>query len=862
MSVLRSSYVLCGRGMVVSFLMMVIACAASSAQSDARSELAISTTNTNRFVAVHGQQAVLMGYPQEGLEVWGYPLQILDKYRIGFSAEGTTTEADGRPLLRRLIYAPGSVTRIYVGPDFVVRETLFVPLDRPAAIIRYQVEAARPVDIVVHFTPVLNLMWPGALGGQSTEWKDASSSYVLAEYTRDLSAVVGSPETIAHDSTVNSTFNNGSQFSFTVRPTAAAGSSVAEAIVVAAMQPFDQRNSSSTVRELAGSLMRLEQDASKHYELFEEKAMRIETPDAEVNSAIAWSEISLEQSWVCNPQLGCGMIAGYGPSRAGRRPQYDWFFGGDGLVATNAFIASGRLERAREELEFILKYQDAKTGMVWHELSQSAGYIDWSKYPYMFVHVDITFDFLATVARYVQSSGDTQFARDHWSSIAKAYAYCHALIHEDHLPHIPAGKEGGDEQNRPADDMALSTSWVVAAKAYAQLAKGMGIADEAANAERESQLAREAVATHYWNAKEDFWLDGHTASGSPIFTRRSGFGEALAENIFSATQREAVLDQIASSKFQTDWGTRGAAVGTTNYDPWSYTTASTSALQSASTAATFWQADRPLIAEGIWRAIVPLNMLDAPGHLHEVLAGNVYAPGTESVPEQTWSSAGFLDATVKGMLGLSVNGIRDTVTFRPHLPAQWSGVSIENITLPHSRLALTLHQQIDGLQLDILNNGESTAISFEPQIPLGARILSARCDGRNVKSTVQANAEDEHAMLSVEARPGTTSCSVQIEGGVSVIVPQTDPELGNASVGMKITHLELKADRLLLDADAIATRKNIFEVQTPWTLSNVEGGVVHLLSPHLYEVQVDRTKEVRASDSYQSVHLEMTFAHQ
>ena len=39
----------------------------------------------------------------------------------------------------------------------------------------------------------------------------------------------------------------------------------------------------------------------------------------------------------------------------------------DGLVAT------GEYERARAELEFILKYQDRKTGMIWHELSQSAG---------------------------------------------------------------------------------------------------------------------------------------------------------------------------------------------------------------------------------------------------------------------------------------------------------------------------------------------------------------------------------------------------------------------------------------------------------------------------------------------------------
>ena len=46
--------------------------------------------------------------------------------------------------------------------------------------------------------------------------------------------------------------------------------------------------------------------------------------------------------------------------------------------------------------------------MIWHELSQSADPADWAtRYPYMFVHVDITFHYLTVVERYVSASGDT-----------------------------------------------------------------------------------------------------------------------------------------------------------------------------------------------------------------------------------------------------------------------------------------------------------------------------------------------------------------------------------------------------------------------------------------------------------------------
>jgi glycogen debranching enzyme len=38
------------------------------------------------------------------------------------------------------------------------------------------------------------------------------------------------------------------------------------------------------------------------------------------------------------------------------------------MVAVSALLAAGQYERAREELEFILKFQDRKNGMIWHEL--------------------------------------------------------------------------------------------------------------------------------------------------------------------------------------------------------------------------------------------------------------------------------------------------------------------------------------------------------------------------------------------------------------------------------------------------------------------------------------------------------------
>jgi glycogen debranching enzyme len=175
-------------------------------------------------------------------------------------------------------------------------------------------------------------------------------------------------------------------------------------VVVARNSPGS--NPEALIKSLLSTETRLETEARSHYEQLLASTLRIETPDQAVNQQLAWAQIALDQAWVCNEVLGCGLVAGYGPSRNARRPQYAWFFAGDALIAVEALVSSGDYERAQQALAFIAKYQDARTGMIWHEISQSADPADWAtRYPYMFVHVDITFQYLTAVERYVSAAG-------------------------------------------------------------------------------------------------------------------------------------------------------------------------------------------------------------------------------------------------------------------------------------------------------------------------------------------------------------------------------------------------------------------------------------------------------------------------
>jgi glycogen debranching enzyme len=812
---------------------------------DAPASRSFQTTSVGpeRFISVHGRRALVMGYAASGLEVWAYPLQIVRGYQLGFRSQGTATEIDAATLLRRITYEPEAITRTYIGPGFIVQERLFVPLDEAAVLFTYTVESRHSVDLVIHFTPILDLMWPASVGGQSTRWDSAGSSYLISEATHRYSAFIGSPDVLSHDEVLNSAQPGalGNRLAFAVRAGGDAKRSVT--VFVAGNEPGASGPASgATMKRLQGSQRDFEAEASLHYAHLAADALRIETPDREVNQQLAWAQIALDQAWVCNPVLGCGLVAGYGPSRDARRPQYAWFFAGDALIAIDALLNTDEYDRARDALAFIAKYQDAGTGMIWHELAQSADPANWAtKYPYMFVHVDITFHYLTTVERYVAASGDTQFLEEHWNGLEAAYRYCGSLLSaEDGLPRIPSAKEGGNEQDKLTDDLDLSASWVAASAAFARLARLTGHAPEAEEAMRVSERARNATARRYWDDQRHSWIDGYNQSGHAVVRRSDDGIRLVADRILDQPRSNAVLDQLASSDFETDWGTRGVAASSGQFDPGSYASGSVSAPGTAGVASAFWSEHRPVTAYPIWSSLLPWGTLDSMGHMDEVLAGDFYHQQTESVPEQTWSSAAFLSSAVHGLLGLTREAQPNRLEFSPHLPPGWDRISIENITISAGKMALTLARVPQGLDLETENSGSPVELLFSPEIPLGAHLIDAELDGKPVAAQREEHAQDTHATLRFTVPSGKGHCRIRYEGGVSVSVRGTPPLLGESSRTVKITTVAYRATSLVLDADVSSDAPiSTIELRTHEKPLKVHGAKLSLVSDGLYGLAID-----------------------
>ena len=810
--------------------------------------LSTESVSATRFVAAHGQRSAIFGYPGQGLEVWAWPFQILDGYHVGFVPEGAATEIPGEQILRRIDYRPQSVTRIYTGPDFIVRETLFVPIDKPAAIVSYEVLGRGKVNLRVRFTPQMNLMWPAAVGGQSTEWSAQLHGYVLRDTTNGYVATASSSDITDHDATENSTIRSGEGLEMVLHPTPT-GANAASARLVVVMDAQHSAALGEAAADLLANAQSYEQQAVAHYTELRNRVLQVITPDEDVNRALAWSEIALDQAWVCNPQLGCGEVAGYGPSRPGRRPQYAWFFADDGVVDEEGLLAAGEYQRAREELDFILRYQNKQTGMIWHELSQSASFLDWEhKYPYMFVHVEVTFQFLSAVADYVEASGDVDFARRHWDALQLAYRYCRSILDPvTKLPRIAADKEGSNEQVRESDELSLSATWLDASDAFSRLAAWTTHAAEAADAKQAKEIAAQAIAARYWDESRQFWISGHTVDGTEIFDQSSQPSELLTARVFTPRQNNLILDRIASSDFETDWGTRGLSSATPDFDPNAYAHGSIFALSAARTAQTFWEAHRPATAFAIWDAVVPWTSLDSLGHIHEVAAGDFYHQEMESVPEQTWSSAALLSSAVNGWLGLKVSGMNHTLKLAPHLPPAWDHVAVRNLSVGKARLALELSEQEEKVSVTVMNEGDAVAVVFDPQIPLGAEDLHASCGGETGQVVKEKNDQDQHVRIGFTATPGKTQCSLAFRGGVSLLVPVTEPRVGDPSYGLKVTDVRLNGRVLTVAADVHPAGPAFVEIQTPWVPVSADGGSLSPVGEDRYRITFNESRTSHAS---------------
>ena len=505
---------------------------------------------------------------------------------------------------------------------------------------------------------------------------------------------------------------------------------------------------------------------------------------------------------------------------------YAWFF--DEPVATSwAYLEYGGLQNTEEALRFIQKYQRAD-GKIPHEVSQSAGLIDWFKdYPYAYIHPDSPLWYLIAMGNIYRFTGQDDFVKESWPSIRKAYDYCVSLLDSnDGLPTIPKGEWGSTELANFSKDAAMAAEWIASLRAVRELSAFMGddsLAKECADRE---EKAKASLEREFWNPQSNYYNYGLDTAGKPVTHLNPMIGFSAWLGSLPDEHARAVLERLNTAAFLSDWGQRNMSLDDPRYTEGSYQMGSVWPFMTAGALLGQFRYHNAVQGFATWMSMIRLREFNARGAMPEVFTGLYFRLLDNAVPHQMFSELAVIPGLVNGVLGLNLHVPKHALSLSPHLPPDWPDVKVSQFPFGKQMLAFDLHQQPGVLTANIQISGtQPVGVTFSPALPAGSKVNSVMQDGREVKFQTEATGSDIHATAAVTVS-GKSRLQVRYVPGVAVKMDWDPLQEGDSSHNLRILRNEYREGQLQLTVEGLPGRTYRIELFTPWKLNAVEGARV------------------------------------
>ena len=311
----------------------------------------------NQYMDKIGQKAALLGFESGSFEMWIWPWKVLRNFEIQFFVGTTAQPILAKDILRDISVTPEATTLTYVYESFTVKEIIFVPHNKPAAVILLDVNTTTPLTIVPGFMPVMQPQWPAGIGGQYSYWDDGVKAYVISESQQRGLFLCGSPAAQQIAAPPAHMFaDNPIQFKMDIKPGDAQNSFIP---IVIAGSPVKTKYDSvkALYKNLLVNIERNYKDNFEYYKNLRENTLEVITPNQRLNLAYEYGKVALNNLIVDNATLGKGLVAGYGLSGGGGRPGFAWYFGGDAFINTLAMNTYGDYSTVKDALVFTQKWQ-------------------------------------------------------------------------------------------------------------------------------------------------------------------------------------------------------------------------------------------------------------------------------------------------------------------------------------------------------------------------------------------------------------------------------------------------------------------------------------------------------------------------
>jgi glycogen debranching enzyme len=724
-------------------------------------------------------------------------------------------------------------------------------------VITLDVETEQPLEIETAFTPDFQLEWPAGLGGTYVTWDAKEHAFFFGEEARKFAAFVGSPTGqdahVAYQTNYSASDENSMRLGVSQR-----GKDTK--VVVIAVSVTGGAEAGKVYEHLLASYVDLERESSDYYRAYLDKTVSLELPDAALQEAYDWARISTVQGVVNNPYLGTGLVAGYRTSGVSQRPGFAWFFGRDSEWTSFALNAEGDFATSRAALDFISKFQ-REDGKVPHEISQSASLVPWFKdFPYPWASADATPLFIIAVNDYAVQSGDTAFVREKWDNLWRAYKFLRSTYDSNGLAQnmgIGHGWVEGGPLLPVKNEYYQAGLGVEALHSLSNLARMAGKDDVSKQLAAEFEKSRTVLDRAFWSSESKHYAFALNQNSqrvdelSVLTTVPMWFGLAEPNNA------DQTISKLAAEDHQTDWGMRIISNHSKVYDGSGYHYGAVWPLFTGWASVGEYRYHRAFPAYENLRANALLGYDGALGHSTEVLSGDYYQSFATSSPHQIWSSAMVISPILRGLFGLQIDAEKHQVTLMPHIPADWTSFTMDNVRVGETRLDLRYNKTADTLTLEAKRSGtDGCWVEFSPALSLRAGVVSVELNGRPLAFKVQPNQNDQHVLVRFPVSGSSNVLTVRVKNDFGLTVTNELPQLGSASRGLRVISETWNSARnqLTMEVSGRAGIRYELGVWNAGQVSSVDGGT--LTKSGKLEIQMPQGE----AESYTSQSLIIHFA--
>jgi hypothetical protein len=239
--------------------------------------------------------------------------------------------------------------------------------------------------------------------------------------------------------------------------------------------------------------------------------------------------------------------------------------------------------------------------------------------------------------------------------------------------------------------------------------------------------AQTAFEEKFWMSDHGIYSYGVTEKGERVHEKTPWSGVAMMFELEGADRPRQCIETLNTSDLCTDWGVRSLARSSSLFEPTNYNYGAVWPFIGSFFTTAQFRHGFSLPAFQLLEANIGHATDNALGSASEVFSGEINAKLSEAYHHQGFSTSGYMLPFVRGMLGLEVNAITNSVRLSPKFPADWDSVQVRNIRAGRKTYDLVI-TRTDTSQSVAITQGHDVPVEvvFTPSLPPGAEHAGVR----------------------------------------------------------------------------------------------------------------------------------------